>query len=396
MKTVLLAWELGGGFGHIASLRRYAAKLGRHGVRMVAAVRNPKMGRVLAGLGVEVLQAPPWPEASFTPQQYAGTSSVTLGDSLAGAGLADASAFNGVLAKWTEIFKNIDPDLVVADYAPAAALLARGRVPLMIVGNGYTVPPSTMTHFPLLHRTHEPVWDEMRLLTILNKTGSGYGIAPLEQLPQLFSADDYLVETFSLLDPYDLQRTIPVDGPALDKTPLPKRKNADEILVYLAPGYTIRRDLVRALLPFANKIRIRAPDLSFIHRSRLRLAGAQVHRERLDLAGALASAKLVVHLGGSGLASHAIAAGVPQLIFSTHIEQELNGQALERAGIGKLVRSHDPDVAISSGMISSTVDDLDLADRAAQSGEIDRKMLREFDPLAAFETKSFKLLRSHA
>ena len=396
MKTVLFAWELGGGFGHIASLRRYVTKLGGNGVRMVAAVRNPKMGRVLAGLGVEVLQAPPWPEASFTSKQRAAMSSATLGESLAGSGLADTSAFNNVLAKWTKIFKNMDPDLVVADYAPAAALLARGRVPLMIVGNGYTVPPSTMTHFPLLHRTHEPVWDEMRLLTILNKAGSSYGIAPLEQLPQLFSADEYLVETFSLLDPYDLQRTIPVDGPALDNALLPKRKNVDEILVYLAPGYTIRRDLVSALLPFAKKIRIHAPDLSFIQRSRLKLAGAQIYRERLDLANALASAKLVVHLGGSGLASHAMAAGVPQLIFSTHIEQELNGQALERAGIGKLVRSHDPDVAISSAMISSAVNDLDLADRAAQSGEIHRDVLRKFDALAAFETKSCKLLRSQA
>ena len=392
MKTVLFAWELGGGFGHIAGMRRYAARLAAHGVRMVAAVRNPGMARVLADLGVEVVQAPRWPEASFTRKQYAVTSSATLGDSLASAGLADAEALNDVLAKWIEIFKSTKPDLIVADYAPAAALVARGRVPLMLVGNGYTVPPADMTHFPLLHRTHAPVWDEMRLLTILNKAARGHGLVPLERLPQLFSADDYLVETFPLLDPYDLQRTTPVDGPAFDTAPIARRKNANAILVYLAPGYAIRRDIVRALIPVANKIQVYAPDLSFIQRKRLELAGAKVHRERLDLADALASARLAVHFGGSGLAAHALAAGVPQLVFSTHIEQELNGLALERAGVGTLVRSHDPDAAISSGIVLSVVNDAVLADRAAQSGEIHRAMLRDMNPLAAFEARSLKLL----
>ena len=65
MKTVLFAWELGGGFGHIAGMRRYAARLAAHGVRMVAAVRNPGMAQVPADIGVEVLRAPPWPEASY-------------------------------------------------------------------------------------------------------------------------------------------------------------------------------------------------------------------------------------------------------------------------------------------------------------------------------------------
>ncbi len=392
MKTVLFAWELGGGFGHIAGMRRYAARLAAHGVRMVAAVRNPGMAQVPADIGVEVLRAPPWPEASFTQKQYAATSSATLGDSLASAGLADAAALNHVLAQWIKIFQSVKPDLVVADYAPAAALVARRRVPLMLVGNGYTVPPADMTHFPLLQRTHAPIWDEMRLLTILNKAARGHGLAPLERLPQLFSADDYLVETFPLLDPYDLQRTIPVDGPAFDNAPKTRRQNADAILVYLAPGYVIRRDLVRALIPVSNKIWIHAPDLSFIQSKRLELAGAKVHRELLDLADTLASARLVVHFGGSGLAAHALAAGVPQLVFSTHIEQELNGLALARAGIGTLVRSHDPDAAISSGIVLSVVNDAVLAGCAAQSGEIHRAMLRGMNPLAAFESRSLKLL----
>ena len=393
MKTVLFAWELGGGFGHIANMRLYAGRLAGHDIRMVAAVRRPKMAQVLANLGVEILQAPPWPEASFTPKEYAATSSATLGDSLASAGLADVVALSVVLTGWSKILQSVDPDLVVADYAPAAALVSRGRVPLMLVGNGYTVPPRDMTHFPLLHRERPPVWDEMRLLTIVNKAAAAAGIEPLERLPQLFSANDYLVETFPLLDPYDLQRTEPVDGPSFDNAPLARREGVDKILVYLASGYTIHHGIVGALLPVANRVQIYAPDLSLLRRSQLKLAGARIHRQQIDLAEAVAAAQLVVHFGGSGLASHAIAAGVPQLILSTHIEQELNGMALERAGIGKLVRSHDPLAAIYSGVVSGLLEDTPLAKRAAQSGEIHRSMLCDFDPLAAFEAKSLELLQ---
>ncbi|MBN8980655.1 MAG: glycosyl transferase [Rhizobiales bacterium] len=393
MKTVLLAWELGGGFGHIAGLRRYAARFARHGVRMVAVLRNPDAARGLADLGVEILQAPPWPEKSLSAKQRAALSSATMGDSLASAGFADAAALDGLLTRWRGIFQRVRPDLVVADYAPAASLLARGRVPLMIVGNGYTVPPSEMIHFPLLQRTVAPAWDEMRLLTIVNKATVAHGIAPLERLPQLFSADDYLVETFPLLDPHDLQRTSPADGPAFDSAPVAKRGNADKILVYLAPGYPLRRDTLHGLLPFAQQMQIYAPNLSAFWRMRLKFSGADIHNTPLDLADALASARLVIHFGGGGLASHAMAAGVPQLVLASQIEQELNGQALARAGIGKYVRAYDTDVPISAELISDLLNDGAMAQQAEQSGEEHRRLLKSYDPLGAFETRARKLLR---
>ena len=40
MPTILLAWELGGGFGHVVILRRIAARLKVHGFRFVAAVMD--------------------------------------------------------------------------------------------------------------------------------------------------------------------------------------------------------------------------------------------------------------------------------------------------------------------------------------------------------------------
>ena len=38
MKTVMFAWELGRGLGHLMSMRRIAQRLAPHGVRTIAAV----------------------------------------------------------------------------------------------------------------------------------------------------------------------------------------------------------------------------------------------------------------------------------------------------------------------------------------------------------------------
>ncbi|MBI3699081.1 MAG: glycosyl transferase [Afipia sp.] len=359
---------------------------------MIAAVRHPKLARPLADLGVEILKAPPWPEASWTKAQRAGASSATLGETLASAGLADEEALTQLLEEWTKILLNSSPDLVVADFAPAVALAARGRIPLMTVGNGFTLPPSDMTRFPLLHRKTAPVFEEMRLLTAINKASATLGLQPIERLPQLFSGDEYAVETFPLLDPYDLQRTEPVFGPWFERSPLAQREDADEIVVYLAPGYAIRRDLIGALLPFAKRVQIYAPSLSLVQRGRLKLAGVRQHYGPFDLADATTSARLVVHLGGSGVAAHALVAGVPQFIIAAHIEQELNGQALEREGVGKLVKGYETDTSIAAGNIQALLNDTALAQNATLSGNMHRKTMQGLDPAAAFEAKSRKLL----
>jgi hypothetical protein len=61
--------------------------------------------------------------------------SANVNDILSGAGLAEGKAVQRVLAAWDDIFDISRPDLVVADCAPLATLAARGRIPLVVVGN---------------------------------------------------------------------------------------------------------------------------------------------------------------------------------------------------------------------------------------------------------------------
>src|SRR5437879_5870565 len=111
MASVLFAWELGGGLGHVLRIKRLAARLAPRGVRLVAAVRNLPSARILVDDGIEVLQAPVWPGL------LAGTagfeeSSATFGDMLAGLGLADVKTLTAMLGGWDRLLALIDPDLI--------------------------------------------------------------------------------------------------------------------------------------------------------------------------------------------------------------------------------------------------------------------------------------------
>jgi hypothetical protein len=394
MKTVLFTWELGGGIGHVMGLSRYAARLRRHDVRLLAAVRNLESAQILREADIETFQAPRWPVEFLTHEERVAHSSATMNDLLSAFGLGNEDALKPMLLQWDEILATIRPDLVVADYAPASSLMSRGHIPLLIVGNGYTLPPSEMKRFPLIHRSYTPRCDEDETLATVNRAMRSVGRSPLERLPQVFSADARIVETFPLLDPYDAQRLENANGPVFGSPPVARQQNADRVLVYLSRGYALRPDIVGALRPFAHLLDIHAPDLTAEQSAGLSGGGARIYQRPLYLRETLPSTRLVVHLGGSGLAAEALAAGVPQLALVTHIEQQLNGTALENAGVGLMIKDFDPDSRVDPETIEALLADSAMAHRAMQVGERHRDMLKTLNPLAAFETAALKLLNA--
>jgi UDP:flavonoid glycosyltransferase YjiC (YdhE family) len=125
--------------------------------------------------------------------------------------------------------------------------------------------------------------------------------------------------------------------------------------------------------------------------SALSRAGATIHREPVAPAQVLASSSLVIHLGGSGLAAEALMAGTPQLILSMQVEQWLTGQALQRAGLGRLVAAYDPATTIAPE-IDAMLADAAMAQRADEAGRQHREFHRRTDALAAFGQASRGLL----
>lgn len=392
MPTALLAWELGSGLGHLIRLRRLASRLAAHGLRLVAVVKEPQSAQMLVADGVEILSAPAWPLAFADERQRAAISSATFGDMLAGFGLADEWALRVLLMTWERLFASVHPDLVIADYSPAAALAAKGRVPLMLVGNGFTLPPGEMESFPPLHHASAPQWPEAKTLDVVNSALRAIASRPLERLPQIFEADARSVQTFALLDPYTAERRQPVDGPLMERAPEARERDARTIFAYLRRHGKLRPSVAEALVPFAERLRIFGPGLSAEAAAALARHGAQVEATPPPLVTALAPVRLFIHLGGPNAAAEAVAAGVPQLVLSVDIEKDLNGQAIERAGIGRLVKIHDPAANVSTELIASMLQDDGLAARAAELGATHRALLRQSDPLGKFERDCLELI----
>jgi UDP:flavonoid glycosyltransferase YjiC (YdhE family) len=121
------------------------------------------------------------------------------------------------------------------------------------------------------------------------------------------------------------------------------------------------------------------------------VAGAAIPRHLPNLAEELADARLIVHLGSGNTAASALAAGVPQLVLAVDIEKELNGRALEGAGVAKLLRAYDPDVRLSTELIIAMAEDDALAAHAAEIAKPHRQML-SIDPLGLFMRDCFDLL----
>jgi hypothetical protein len=315
-----------------------------------------------------------------------------MGDILATAGLADAAGLSRLLQDWEHHFRRIKPDLVIADLAPAAALMARGAVPLMMVGNGFTLPPAEMPRFPPLHHVTPAAFAEEETLAIVNAALKARHRPRLDFLPQLFSADAHMVLTFPLLDPYRTQRKQPVDGPILEQARATAVPETGRIFGYFSRGYPLHPDIFPALLSHAAKLAIHAPELPGAQAEVLRAAGASIATEPVAAHRALAAASLVVHFGGSGLASEALAVGVPQLILSMQIEQDLNGRALLHAGLGRLLRAWDAASRFPARLLDGLLQDADLASRATEAGQQYRTALAAADPLAAFERQCRELI----
>jgi hypothetical protein len=392
MKTILFAWELGAGSGHLMDFRRLALRLRSPDVRLVAAVPRLDSISVLDDVITEIHRMPSWRAAAPDPHSGRPASSATLNDILVGAGLADAVLLQKALEAWDRLFRTIDPDLVIADFAPVAALTARRRVPLMMTGSGFTLPPHDMPQFPPLHESHAPVYTEENTLAAINAAVRQQGLHALDRLPELFAGDDTLVHTLPLLDPYARYRRTPVDGPLLDRAPCARKADSQDVFVYLSEGVAVRNDVVAALRRIAGCLVIHAPTLAEDAQADLARRGARIEPHRVDVASLLPQCRLVVHLGGIGLAAEALLAGVPQFTLVTHVEQHLTGLALKRAGTGRLFTAYDEAQALPAHAFADMLGAEPTVLRAAEVGADCRATFAADAPFNKFDRACAQLL----
>lgn len=387
-RRVLLAWELGVGYGHSVKLARIGSRLAAAGHEVVAACSRPYFATPMVKSGFPVLEAPETTPAGHKMRP----ASATLTDSLAQAGLLDDRAMGRALAGWRAILDQVRPDLVILDYAPMATLAARGRARMIQSGVGFCQPPQHLTAFPLLHTFMPPEARDEDLLAAANRALAAEGLDPIDRVGALFQGDDVFVTTFQLLDPYADLRVRPAEGPLVIEPMRERRNDAAGIFAYLHLDVVSRPDVLAALRVLGPMLEIYAPGAPPEIAGALRLAGARVHGEPQRLSAVLARTRLVLHQGSAGVAADALAAGVPQYTLCQHVEHYLNGEAVAAAGVARNRLLFDPGYVPDPTDILAFAEDEDAAHVALAAGRMHRAILEERPPLDHLVERCLALL----
>lgn len=135
---VLIAWEFGSNWGHLAALLPLAQELRQRGHDVMFAVRGIDGDlSLLTAAGFMYLQLP----VAIAPLQKMHQIPVRgYADVLARGGFTDARTLTQLALAWLGVLHCVDPDVVVCKYAPLAEFATCDR-PVLSIGTGFELPP---------------------------------------------------------------------------------------------------------------------------------------------------------------------------------------------------------------------------------------------------------------
>jgi rhamnosyltransferase subunit B len=383
---VLLAWELGGGRGHAHIAGWVACALKRRGFEPILAVQQLEaIQSISTDLGdTRYLQAPVWPGVIRSRSYASPGINVTLGDVLAEAGIRSPAATRHMLRAWDELLALLKPAAVVADYAPGVLLAARGRLPTVAVGEGFTLPPSAMESFPhLVDDAVRPKYAESDVLESVNSVLRESSRAQLSYLPEVFSADRSCTAAFTEFDAYRDFRRQPNAGPWVPEWDRTVVREGNELFGYFSIQAPFQTVIVRALMEVVKSgisVRVHMPQLGAEALSLLEEVGIVVERAPVPFADIQRRSRLVVSLGSLSFVACALVAGLPQIIFPLGISKYVAGDAIGRIGSGRSINIDEDNplepALLAQAMIEAFGDDA----LSARAKEVAPNFNRRLEP----------------
>ncbi|HEX7966338.1 MAG TPA: hypothetical protein VF651_11565 [Gammaproteobacteria bacterium] len=335
MARILMAWELGAGYGHLAPLLTLARPLRQAGHHVAFVVRDVAAAEaVLGGDGMPYYPAP----ANFQPR---GGVLHSYAQILLSTAFNAEDELRARVRAWQSLYTVLAPDLLVADHAPTALLAARGRdLPCIVTGNGFVVPPD-VAPLPDL-RPWQPVdakllqAAEHKALAMANGVAGSLGLPKLEYLAQLFSSAAPALFTLKELDSYaDSRRGAeywgPLPGPG-GAAPCWPEGSGKRIFLYGQPFPTLP-ELLRALSTGPHRTLAYVPGLA---PQLKQLAGPYLNfADTLqDMAAVTRDCDCAVMTNGHGTTAAMLLAGKPVVVLPRHLEMMHIAHSVERAGVG--------------------------------------------------------------
>lgn len=337
-RTALFVWELGDGLGHVNRLLRIAERLRAERVDCRFVVRNIETaGREVRSHGFEILQAP---IATIEPIRGPDTTSpVTSGDILGSVGFGRIERLGPLVDAWATLFDLVRPDLVVSDYSPTAGMaLYGGRIPNLVIGDGFTLPPVELPELPAF-RPGRPAFPDQTILDVMRALQERRGRRAPDRVAAIFGGDRQFVVTLPELDVWSEHRATSAVGP-IGITHQPARAVPDgTYFAYLSAQYPPTGEVLKGLRLGGFEGIVYLRDSQSAQRDHLRRNGFDVRDTPVDLAEAAERASVIIHHGGIGTCEAAMYLGRPQLLVPRHFEHTTNARRLGRLGIAYSMRS---------------------------------------------------------
>lgn len=383
MARVLIAWELGEAFGHLARCLRLAEGLRERGHTVALALKDVRLpGGPGAASGFTVLAAPLTPHAGLAhlPVNYA--------DMLRASGFAEPQAVAARLRAWHGVFALVRPDVLVADHAPTALLAARGAgVPHLAVGNGFAIPPETSPWPSIRPWEMVPqealIGAEARLERTVEAAQRLLGGRQPVRMRELFGPQDVL-DTFVELDHHGARPDGRYVGPIVS-VPRSLRtawqsQESPKVLAYLRPTVPGFMAILQALARLDAEVLCVAPGLApevakKLASRRLRIALAPV-----ELPPLLERADLAIGYGSGGFSTQALLAGVPLLMRPRHVEQALFAHRVEALSAGRRLAGR-----LETQGVAAAVRALLEEPACRQAAQAFAHAYRDFTPQAAID-----------
>ena len=345
MARILMAWELGGGYGHLAPLLSLARPLQAEGHTLMLAARDLSAAEVvLGGSSVPYFQAP----ANFFPRQ--GIKLHSFGQILLHTAFNDGDELLARARAWRALYALLEPDILVCDHSPTALLAARGLpIRCVVTGNGFVIPPD-VSPLPELREWNaapsvELERDEAQALDTANTVLRALSAPPLERLAKLFADASTALFTLKELDNYaELRRGVAYWGvPPGPGGAEPRWPDADgkRVFVYGQPFKGLP-EVLMGLSEAGYCSIVYVPKLAREERGRLESPRLRFADALLDMTALSQQCDCALMTNGHGTTAAMMLAGKPVLLLPQHLEMMLIAKTVEKRGAGLTVATLDP------------------------------------------------------
>ena len=159
----------------------------------------------------------------------------SFADILGSVGFADSVRLTERVSRWRKIINTVSADVVLPNFSPFVCFAAKGLVPTISVGSGFATPPTDVDAFPVLNELVAPSYREVDLLHTANEVAEQCDLDQKgKTLLALTAADEALIHSYPMFDPYNGTGHRPTFGPIEDTPQVQGRDWPNRFYAYLA------------------------------------------------------------------------------------------------------------------------------------------------------------------